>query len=100
MFFKIIMHILMPLMVTYAENRPFSLVADSVKGATIEKKWTPRKMFPKGSGMKINHQNEFLKPIPRDYRACPGLVVTTAKTILIHSLSKEWRTRQASLFVI
>ena len=73
MFFKIIVHILMPLMVTYAENRPFSLVADSVKRATIEKKWTPRKMFPKGSGMKINHQNEFLKPIPRDYRACPGL---------------------------
>ena len=74
MFFKIIVHILMPLMVTYAENRPFSLVADSVKGATIEKKWTPRKMFPKGSGMKINHQNEFLKPIPRDYEAGTGLM--------------------------
>ena len=73
MFFKIIVHILMLQMVTYAENRPFSLVADSVKRATIEKKWTPRKMFPKGSGMKINHQNEFLKPIPRDYEAGTGL---------------------------
>ena len=74
MFFTIIVHILMLLMVTYVENRPFSLAADSVKMATIEKFKTPRIMFPKGLGMKINHQNAFLKPIPRDYRAGTGLI--------------------------
>ena len=54
-------------------QRPFSLVARLGALAVIFFFATPRILFPKGSKMHSNHQNAYIKRIPRDQWASPGL---------------------------